>query len=115
MVMSKGDEKIRCCPRGQRQAAAVALRAACTGVGNKRIHIQKQSRFAQRLLARPQDGGGPEEILERDEAAIARQLRAAAGTRPGETVGPQVWSEDRTFPGSSFIAPEGPALETARS
>ena len=27
---------------------------------------------------------------------------------------PQVWSEGRTFPGSFFIAPEGPVLETAR-
>lgn len=34
----------------------------------------RQARFAQRLLARPQMGGGPEEILERDSGAIANRL-----------------------------------------
>ena len=28
--------KMGCCPRGQRQAAAIALRAACSGIANKR-------------------------------------------------------------------------------
>ena len=30
----------------------------------------RQSRWAQRSLARPQNGGGPEEILERDDGVV---------------------------------------------
>ena len=48
----------------------------------------RQVRFAQRLLARPQDGGGPEEIIERD-AAVSARLQAAAGTRRGESMSPR--------------------------
>ena len=48
----------------------------------------RQARYAQRLLARPQDGGGPEEILERDSGAIVSRLRATSGIKPGETVEP---------------------------
>ena len=46
----------------------------------------RQARFAQRLLARPQGGEGPEEILERD-GAVAERLRAASGVRLEEAVG----------------------------
>ena len=41
------------------------------------------------LFARPQDGGVPEEILER-EAAVSSRLQGTSGTRRGETVEPQV-------------------------
>ena len=51
----------------------------------------RQSRWAQRLLARPQGGGGPEEILERDDGDPVWRLGAASGTKPGETVEPQVF------------------------
>ena len=35
-----------CCPRGQRQAAAIALRAACSGIGNKKKHTSEcRARF----------------------------------------------------------------------
>ena len=46
----------------------------------------RQARFSHRLLARSQDGGGPEEILEREEGAVVRKLRAVVGTKPEETV-----------------------------
>ena len=75
----------------------------------------RQARFTHRLLARPQGGGGPEEILQRSEGAIVRRLRAAAGTRAGETVEPQVWEEGRTFPGGFTIDGKGPAKETAQN
>ena len=75
----------------------------------------RQARFAHRLLARPQDGGGPEEILEREEGAVVRRLRAASGTKAGEAVEPQVWKEGRTFPGGYTIDDKGPALETAQN
>ena len=75
----------------------------------------RQAKLAQRLLARPQDGGGLEEILARDGAAITRRLRVAAGARPGEAVEPQAWSEDRAFPGGVCTDSAGPALEVARN
>ena len=49
----------------------------------------RQARFAHRLYARPQGGGGPEEILTREGAAVTTRLQAAAGIRRGETVEPQ--------------------------
>lgn len=45
----------------------------------------QRARFAQRLLARPKDGQGPEEILSCEETALTTRPRAATGTRPGET------------------------------
>ena len=74
----------------------------------------RQARFTHRLLARPQNGGGPEEILTRSEGATVRRLRAAAGTRTRETVEPQVWEEGRTFPGKFTIDDRGPEKETAQ-
>ena len=75
----------------------------------------RQTRFTHRLLARPQGGGGPEEILEREEGAVVRRLRAAAGTRAGETVEPQSWEEGKAFPGGFTIDDKGPAKETAQN
>ena len=75
----------------------------------------RQARFAQRLHARPQDDGGPEEILDQGGAAITERLRAAAGTKRGETVEPQVWNEGRVFSRERRIAPEGPALGAAQN
>ena len=76
----------------------------------------RQARFTQRLYARPREGGGPEEILARERAALTTRLRALGGTRRGlETVEPQVWSEGRSFPRQIFIEAEMAALETARN
>ena len=65
-------------------------------------------------MVRPQGGGGPEEILKREEGVVVRRLRAPSGTKAGETVEPQVWEGGRTFPGGYTIDEEGPALETAQ-
>ena len=46
---------------------------------------------------------------------ITRRMRAAAGTKPGEAVEPQVWCEGWTLPGAFWIDQEEPALETARN
>ena len=53
--------------------------------------------------------------MDQESAAITTRFRASAGTRRGETVEPQVWSEGRAFPGECCITKEGPALETAQS
>ena len=39
----------------------------------------------------------------------------ASGVNPGEAVEPQVWSEDRAFPGQCAILEEGPALDNAKN
>ena len=75
----------------------------------------RKARFAQRLHARPRDGGGPEEILDREGATITGRLRAAAGTRHGEKVEPQAWGEGKSLPGECCVGQEGPAVETAQN
>ena len=75
----------------------------------------RQARFSHRLLAPPQRGGRPEEILERDEGTVAWRLRTASGTKPGETVEPQEWSQGKPFPGACFKGGESEALYTAQN
>jgi ribonuclease HI len=74
----------------------------------------RQAMFSHRLIARPKDGGGPEEILTREGAELSQRLRTATGIKPGESTEPQVWGQGRTFPGVITIDEAGPALETAR-
>ena len=90
--------------------------AAESGLTPARALLEyQQARFAHRLLAQPRDGGGPEEILTREGAGITARIREAAGTRRGETVEPQVWSEGRAFPGGVTIQEREQALAVARS
>ena len=63
----------------------------------------RQVSFARRLNARPRDGDGPEEILERDRSALAIRLRAAAALRRTAAVEPQVCGTGRIFPGRIVI------------
>ena len=71
----------------------------------------KQACFAQRLYARPRDGGGPEEIFGR-ESALTTLLRAAASLRQGETVEPQQSGSARRFPGRIIVEGKEGALAT---
>ena len=96
------------------RATTQAAECSSAGAGSQvRTHTgyvpldHRQAGFAHRLLARPRDGGGPEEILAREGAAITTRVRAAGGIRRGETVEPQVWSEDRAFPGGGDHSGEG--------
>ena len=75
----------------------------------------RQARFAQRLYARPKDGQGPEEILDREGAALTTRLRAAAGLHRRETVEPQEWGTRKAFPGQIVIDSQQQALDIARS
>ena len=72
-----------------------------------------QARFAQRLYARPQEGGGPEEILTRDRSTLTTCLRAAAALRRGDTVEPQQWGTARRFPGLEVVESREGAQHTA--
>ena len=75
----------------------------------------RQARFAHRLYARPQGGGGPEEILTRVGAPITTRLQAVAGIMRGETVEPQQWSTGQAFPGAIVVGEKDRALDTARN
>ena len=68
----------------------------------------RRSRFAQRLVARPRGGQGPEVILGRDSTLTARLRRVAAISREGTAEG-QGWS----FPGNIIIDEREPALRIA--
>ena len=69
---------------GAFQSAPQGILAAESGLFPARALLDhRQARFAQRLLARPQGGGGPEEILEREGPEITRRLRKMAGTSQG--------------------------------
>ena len=59
---------------------------ADSGLASARALLDnRQTRFTQRLYARPKDGGGLEEILSREGAAITTRLKAVVGTKRGET------------------------------
>ena len=62
----------------------------------------------------PQGGEGPE-ILEREDGAVFRRLRAAPGVRPGEAVEPQLWSRGREFPVKYNTLPDAVAFEQSRN
>ena len=74
---------------------------------------RRQASFAYRLLSRPRDGGGPEEILTREGLTVTTRVRTAGGIRRGETVEPQVWGEGKTFLGRVVIQKREQALAVA--
>ena len=75
---------------GAFRSSPLGIVAAESGLTPARAQLNfRQARFAHRLNARPKDGQGPEEILDRDGAALTMRLRAAAGLHRRETVEPQ--------------------------
>ena len=73
-----------------------------------------RARFAQHLIARPQEGQGPEEILDRS-ADITARLQNAARIERGGTAEMQNWSEARRFPGRVVMEKRESALVAAKS
>ena len=92
------------------RSAPQGILAAESGLAPARALLDhRQARFSQRLFAQPVGGGGPEEILTREGAAVTTRLRAAVGTRRGETVEPQV-----RFGVQARFSPGGFSLMTTR-
>ena len=60
---------------------------------------------------RPRDGGGPEEILNRERSALTTCLQAAL--RRGETVGTQEWGTSREFSRQVIVEERVGTLQTA--
>ena len=73
----------------------------------------RQASFTRRLHARPKDGDGPEEILERRDSTLATRLRATAALRREETVEIQRWGAGRRFPGRIVTEKREGAIATA--
>ena len=73
----------------------------------------QNAQFAQRLIARPQGGRGPEEIFDRS-ADITARLKNAARIERGGTAEMQRWSEARRFPGEVIMEKRESALITAK-
>ena len=100
---------------GTYKSTPLGMVAAESGLVPARALLNhRQSRFAQRLYARPKDGEGPEEILEREAGtALTARLRAAASLQPGNTVERQEWSRRLIFPGEIAIDSRAKAFEIA--
>ena len=101
---------------GAFRSTPLGIVAAESGLTPARALLNfRQARFVQRLYARPKDGQGPEEILDREGAALTTRLRAAAGLYRRETVEPQEWGTGKAFPGQIVIDSRVQALEIAKS
>ena len=75
----------------------------------------RQASFALRLLARPADSGGQEEILLHRNSELTARIRGRCGLRRGETVEVQRWEEFRTLGARVYVEQKEDALEVARS
>ena len=73
-----------------------------------------QARFAQRPLSRPRYQQGPEEVMERQGAALIARLWGAATLRPGETAEEQRWGRSRSFSGRVVVERRESAFQAAK-
>ena len=100
---------------GVRQTTPVGIIAAESGLTPARALLDHtQARFALRLLARPQGGGGQEEIMEKRSSALTARIRERAGLKRRETCEAQVWDTLREFQGEVFVDSKEEALRTAQ-
>ena len=74
----------------------------------------RQARFVQCLHAKPQDGEGPEEILEHRSSDLMARIRRKCGSGRGETAEVQRWEEFRELRARVFVENKEDALRTAR-
>ena len=66
----------------------------------------RQVRFTERLYARPDDGGRPEENLSRERSALTERLGAAAATAQERQLRSRGGVNNATFPPGSFSRKE---------
>ena len=75
----------------------------------------RQASFALRLLARPVDSGGQEEILLHRGSELTARIRARCGLKRGETCESQRWEEFRTLGAEVHVEKKEDVLEVARN
>ena len=77
---------------GVRQTAPLCIVAAESGLTPARALLDfRQARFALRLMARPENGGGQEEILRKRAAGLTARIREKSGLGSRETIEVQRW------------------------
>ena len=74
----------------------------------------RQASFALRLLSRPANSGGQEEILTHRGSELTNRIRSRCGLRRGETAEPQVWEEFREMRAEVYVEKKEEALKTAK-
>ena len=100
---------------GVRQTTPIGIITAESGLTPARALLDHtQARFTLRLLARPQGGGGQEEILEKRTSALTARIRERAGLKRRETCKTQVWDTLREFQGEVVVDSKEEALRTAQ-
>ena len=100
---------------GVRQTTPVGIVPAESGLTPARALLDHtQVRFALRLLARLQGGGGQEEIMEKRNSALTARIRERAGLKRRETCEVQVWDTLREFQGEVIVDSKEEALRTAQ-
>ena len=73
----------------------------------------RQASFALRLLSRPVDSGGQEEILEHRSNDLTARIRRRCGLKRGEIAEVQRWEEFRELRATVFVERKEDALKTA--
>ena len=102
-------------PLGVRQTTPLGIIVAESGLTPARALLDfRQARFALRLMARPENGGGQEEILEKRAAGLTVRIRERSRVSSRETVEVQRWDSLRLFQGKVFVDRKEEALEVAR-
>ena len=75
----------------------------------------RQASFALRLLSRPADSGGQEEILTHKGSELTARIKSRCGLKRGETAEVQRWEEFKELRAEVFVERKEEALETARN
>ena len=98
---------------GVRQTTPRGIVMAESGLTPARALLNhRQAQFALRLMARPDNGGCQEEILEKKSSLIAR-IKERCGLRRRDTAAVQVWEEFRHLEGEIVLDRKEDALKTA--
>ena len=101
------------CPNPQRLPRGIIM--AESGFTPARALLDhRRARFAQRLYARPQEGQGPEKILERESTLTSRLKEVARVERRGGTAEKQEWEEGKKFGGQTVVEKKEEAFRTAK-
>ena len=74
----------------------------------------RQASFALRLLARPVESNGQEEILLHRGSELTARVRRRCGLKRGETAEIQRWEEFRELRAEVYVEKKEDALRTAR-
>ena len=100
---------------GVRRTTPVGIIAAESALPPARALLNhRQASFALRLLSRPADSGGQEEILIHRNSELTARIRERCGLRRGETAEIQKWEEFREIRAEVHVERKEDALKRAK-